>query len=208
MSRICVWCLEGNQLVHALVGNTQQFADVPHRDMSVGQVAGQLFGFVLRPAGQLVSACVLLADRLGPASDVLDLTYPLDAHAHAHLGHRDVECHGDEFAGRLRDLRQAPCLGDLVNLRHPNHPPAPLAGYRDGVGVHPGLLPCSHDSSALLIRRRTPAEIVLCPSGTVTWCSSPWHTPTEWLPCVRLRRQPALVDVLSTLPAAVPGAPR
>ena len=73
----------------------QQFADVPYRDMSAGQLAGQLFGFALRPAGQLVSACVLLADRLGPASDVLDLTYPLDAHAHAHRGHRDVECHCD-----------------------------------------------------------------------------------------------------------------
>src|SRR5664279_292854 len=121
--------LQRNQLVHALVGDTEQFADVSHRDMSAGQLAGQLFGFVLRPASQFVSACVLPADRLGPAGDVLDRTYPLDAHAHAHLGHRYVECHGDEFAGRLRDLRQAPYLGDLIDLRHPYDPPAPFAGH-------------------------------------------------------------------------------
>src|SRR5664279_4087007 len=68
--------LQRNQLVHALVGDTEQFADVPHRDMSAGQLAGQLFGFVLRPASQFVSACVLPADRLASARPVTSSTAP------------------------------------------------------------------------------------------------------------------------------------
>ena len=109
MSRICVWCLKGNQLVHALVGNTQQFADVPHRDMSAGQLARQLSGFVVRPAGQFVSACVLLAYRLSPAGDVFDLTYPLDVHMHAQvdIGTSSVTAMSSRAAFVTSDKRRA-----------------------------------------------------------------------------------------------------